>query len=154
MEDNSDHIAIVFPVASSVPTDFDIQEGVEAHCTLIYLGRISEVSYTKEDVQAVLDRVRIKDPGDISTEDLALFGPDEDVLVMTLDPEKLNPLRETIERALAKIGAKNGSEFKEYRPHVTLDSASNLTLEEASNTINIPSIVTLEAPEVWWGDEE
>lgn len=154
MSDYSDHIAIVFPVTSSVPTDFDIQEGVEAHCTLIYLGKVSEVSYTKEDVQAVLDRVKISPPESVATSELALFGPDEDVLVMTLDKAELTKARETLERALLKIGAKNGSEYKDYNPHITLDAKTNMDLAKATETIDLPPTVTFDTLELWWGDED
>lgn len=151
--ENADHIAIVYPVTSQVPVDFDIQEGVEAHCTLIYLGKASEVSYTKEDVQAILDRIKLKTPSSVVVRDLELFGPDKDVLVMTLDDTALSSLRKTLERALLKIGAKSGSEFKEYKPHVTLDSKTNLTLEEARDSIALPDTVSFDDVELWWGDE-
>ena len=153
MEDYSDHIAIVFPVTTEISTDLDLNDPPEAHCTLIYLGTVSDASYTKEDVQSVLDRMKIKAPGEVTTSDLALFGPGEDVLVLTLDSSKLDPIRVSIERGLAKIGAKNGSEYKTYNPHVTIDSKTSATLNEAEESVQIPPSVTLEAPVLWWGDE-
>lgn len=153
MSDNSDHIAIVFPVTSAVPTDFNIQEGVEAHCTLIYLGKVSEATFTKEDVQSVLDRMQISAPGEVSTLSLELFGPEQDALVITLDDTRLVDIRNSIEKSLSEVGSGNASEYADYRPHVTLDAKTDLTLDMAMESIEIPMTVTLDSPELWWGDE-
>lgn len=141
MDEYSETAVIVFP--SNYPKNVD-----DAHCTLIYLGRIPDLSYTKEDVMSVLDRLKIKAPGEIETKDLEYFGKDKDVLVLTLDSSRLLQIRSSMERALAKIGAENASEFKEYKPHVSLG-----TKEDEKNYISIPDTAYLESPQLWWGND-
>lgn len=136
----------MFP--SSWPEDLS-----DAHCTLLYLGDMSEANFTKEDLQIVLQRLATKSPGDVAITGLDLFGPDKNVLVATLDNGKLQQIRDSFERTLAKINVHNASEYKEFKPHVTIDDEYTGTLEEAYNKVELPETVNLGAPELWWGNE-
>ena len=137
-KDYSDSIAIVWPV-ENFP---DIEE---AHCTIIYLGKISEVDFTKEDVQYVLDKLPLVSPGNAPTTSTDLFGKDNDVPVVLLEPTyqiKLDKF--LIESALSVLNIHNASEFADnYRPHVTLTSI----FDEA------PEFFVLGSPVLWWGNE-
>lgn len=145
--DFSNSIAIVFP------TDWPV-EASEAHCTLLFLGKVSESTYTKEDVQSVLDRMQIRAPGSIETTEFELFGRDKNMLVLKLNPTKLLPIRDAIERALEKIGAENGSEFKDYKPHVTVAQDVDTDLEEAVKSVGaVPDLISLHSPILWWGTD-
>lgn len=152
--DYSDSIAIVFPADwPNESSNLKVNKPSEPHCTLIWLGNIPDVSYTKEDVQNLLDRMSIKAPGEVPTTGVELFGPEGDVLVVTLDSERLEPIRDAIEEGLKKIGGKNASQYKDYKPHVTIDEEATLSKEEAEIELDIADTVTLGAPVVWWGDE-
>lgn len=136
----------MFP--SSWPEDLS-----DAHCTLLYLGDMSEANFTKEDLQIVLKRLATKAPGEVSITGLELFGPEKNVLVATLDDSKLARIRDSFERTLAKIDIHNASEFKEFKPHVTIDDEFTGSLAEARESIQLPETVTLAAPVLWWGNE-
>lgn len=149
-----DSIAIVFPVVWPEDITFKAQNPSEPHCTLLWLGKISEASFTKEQVESVIRRLNTKAPGDVKTIELELFGPNKKYLVTTLDPSSLNPIRDNFERVLAKIGAGNASEYKEYKPHVTLDEQLSVSFDDAKALIgDLPHTVKLDAPVLWWGDE-
>lgn len=136
----------MFP--SSWPADKD-----DAHCTVIYLGDMEDINCTKEDLQNVVNRLKIKAPGDVAVNGVDLFGPEKNVLVAKLDPTNLLPIRESFERTLAKINVFNGSEYKDYNPHVTITTDFGGTMLNAIEDTQLPSHVKLGEPVLWWGDE-
>lgn len=136
-------IGIMFE--ASWPTNID-----DSHCTLIYLGDIADANFTKDDIQNVLKRLSLKAPGKIKTTGTEFFGPDENILVTTLEKSPLVVYRETIERVLAKINVHNASEYKEYRPHVTISE----DFDKSEKIPNIPEKIDLGPPVLWWGNEK
>lgn len=139
-------IGIMFP--ASWPTDLD-----DAHCTLIYLGDMADATFTKEDLEIVIQRLDKRAPEEVIITGMDLFGPDKNVLVATLDTVKLQPLRRSFEVTLAKIGVENASEFKDYKPHVTISEDFSGSLEDAERDIKLPRTLFLGAPKLWWGNE-
>jgi 2'-5' RNA ligase len=134
--DASDGIAIVYP--SNWPRD----DTPDPHCTIIYLGKVSKVDFTKADVEAALGHVSLEAPGAVRTKGLEMFGPDKDIPVVTLDPgsQVLVLQRIVVEGILGVYGIENASEFKDYKPHVTI----------TNKDIEIPESVTLGEPVLWW----
>lgn len=139
-------IGLMFP--SSWPETLD-----DAHCTLLYLGDTADATFTKEDLDIVVQRLKTRPPGEVKITGLDLFGPDQNVLVATLDPTALDPIRGAFERTLAKINVFNASQYKDYKPHVTISEDFSGTLVDAAATTSLPESVTLGAPVVWWGNE-
>jgi 2'-5' RNA ligase len=137
----------MFP--SSWPEDLD-----DAHCTLLYLGDMVEATFSKEDLEIVIKRLNTKAPGEVAITGLDLFGPEKNVLVATLDPKKLQPIRESFERTLAKINIFNASQYKDYNPHVTIAEDFSGTLEDAKKDVKLPQTVVLGPPVLWWGNEK
>jgi 2'-5' RNA ligase len=139
-------IGLMFP--SSWPENLD-----DAHCTLLYLGDMEDATFSKEDLEIVLNRLNTKAPGEVAITGFDLFGPDKNVLVATLDPAKLSPIRGAFERTLAKINVYNASEYKDYNPHVTITEDFGGTLEDAKKDVVLPKTVVLGPPALWWGNE-
>lgn len=140
-------IGLMFP--ASWPEDLS-----DAHCTLLYLGEMEEATFTKEDLQIVIQRLKTAAPGEVAITGLDLFGPEKNVLVATLDPGKLQPIRDSFERTLAKINIFNASEYKDYKPHVTITEDFVGTLDEARESLTLPKTVILGPPQLWWGNEK
>ena len=146
MGDYSKSVGIMFP--SSWPEDKD-----DAHCTLLYLGDMDNLTCTREDLEIVVKRLDTRAPEEVIVTGVDLFGPENNVLVATLDPIKLQPIRDSFERTLAKINVFNGSEYKDYKPHVTIAEDFRGTMENAVEDTKLPRTVFLGAPRLWWGDE-
>ena len=145
-DDYSTSIGIMFP--SSWPEDAD-----DAHCTLLYLGDMADANFTREDLEIVIKRLDTRAPEEVIVTGVDLFGPEKNVLVATLDPIKLQPIRESFERTLAKINVFNASEYTEYRPHVTITTEFGGTMENAVEDTKLPRTIFLGAPRLWWGSE-
>lgn len=139
-------IGIMFP--SSWPTNLD-----DAHCTLIYLGDMKKATFSREDIEIVIQRLDKRAPENVIITGLELFGPDNNVLVATLDVIKLQPIRTSFEVTLAKIGVENASEYKDYKPHVTISENFSGSLEDAKKEFKLPRTLFLGAPKLWWGNE-
>ena len=133
----ADGIAVVYPVTL---TD------VDWHCTIIYLGQTDEVSFTKEDLAPVTDRLKdLPEFGSVKVGDEAMFGPDSDVPVWLLEDTdgRLADVHTLISGMFKLLGIESASEFKdEYRPHITVES----------HEISKPGEITLGKPTLWWGD--
>lgn len=149
MSDYPDSICIAYPYVFPQDTDLPIDYSIEAHCTLIYLGEIQEANFTKEDLRHVLDSWTFEGLGIVDVSGLALFGPNKDVLVMTLDSSVLMDYFEEIAHDLSLRGIENKSSFPDYNPHITLNEAYH----GPTVGFTLPTTVGLGAPEVWWGDE-
>lgn len=120
----------------------------DPHSTLIYLGEISKLSYTKEDVLEVMDQEALSAPGAVEIDEIEMFGPDKDIPVAKLTSLRLKAQRAAIEFGLAEKGIHSTSEFG-YNPHVSLTYDNDVDVEE----LELPETVTLAPPELWWGDE-
>lgn len=147
--DYADSICIAYPYVFPQDTDLPIDYEIEAHCTLIYLGEVDSISFTKEDLRTVLDEHTFEDLGIVDVSGLELFGPDKNVLVMTLDSSKLQEYFQSISSALEAQGIENASPYPDYRPHITLNEAYH----GPTIGFTLPTTVGLGQPVVWWGDD-
>ena len=146
MSEYSESVTMMFP--ASWPVDKP-----DAHCTIIYLGEKGELPVGKDILDAVVARLGFSDPGPVPVTGLELFGPESNVLVATLDPERLQPIRDSFERTLAKVGVYNASQYKDYKPHVTIQEDYEGSLDDARKSLFVPKTIGLFAPELWWGDD-
>lgn len=139
--DFSDSICIAYP--ASWPDTIK-----EPHCTLIFLGKISEADFTKQDILDVLDDLKLPAPGEVEITGIQLFGPKQDIPVATVFSNRLFAHRIMIDYELAGINVKSASEF-EFNPHVSIsyDESTDFT------AIELPKTVTLDKPVLWWGDD-
>lgn len=135
-------IAVVWP--SSLPVS-----DPEAHCTMLFLGRTDEVSFTKEEVLGVLEDYCFQAPGDCYVKGSAMYGPNGEVHVAELHDPKgvLAEQRGHLEDGLESYGIVSASQYG-FSPHVTI----NHEVLGASTEL-FPAVVTLGAPVLWWGDE-
>lgn len=139
----SDSIAIVMP--ATFPGSV-----ADSHCTNIFLGEITpSLHFTKDhllnvcyDLEAIFSR-NVTRTFDVSGVDW--FGVDRDIPVMRLESRWLMHFRKVLEQYLMEEASiKNASEWG-YQPHVTLP--------EGYDVSNLPKVVTLSKPVVWWGNE-
>lgn len=142
-------ICIAYPYVFPQDTDLPIDYTIEAHCTLIYLGEIQNANFNQSDLLKVLYDVGTLDLGIIDVSGLALFGENKDVLVMTLNSEKLHDHFDVISHDLSLLGIENQSSFPDYNPHITL----NENYHGPTVGFTLPTTVGLGQPEIWWGDE-
>ena len=137
MVDNSDGIAVVYP--SNWP-----ENDPEAHCTIIYLGKVDEVAFTEQDVRNAMELMQLGAPGEVPVAGPEMFGPDKDIPVVLLEPVPVLTLAKlALEAVLLTFGIENASEFKDYKPHVTVPDHDR----------EIPTTVTLGEPVLWWGPQ-
>lgn len=128
----------------------DILVNVEPHVTLLYLGEIPDLPYTKEQLVEVMKPYLGIGGGFATPKRFELFGENKDHLVVTLDDWSLQILRSLVLKVVDGIGGKNGSSFKDFNPHVTL-------LEDYSgelDNLELPASIHLGPLEIWWGDEQ
>lgn len=141
MLDYPDSIGVMYPADFNVP---------DAHCTVIYLGEMQDAEFTKEDLVLAMKRLALKAPGEVKVLGYDLFGKENDILVIRLDDSLLKENFDKVQRTLAKIGAENKSSFPDYNPHVTVKEHFK---GDIRGMVDPPEIITLGAPEIWWGDE-
>lgn len=136
-EDHSDSIAIVWP--SEYPDD------PKSHCTIIYLGKIADVGFSYEDVIFALEDI---DFIAMSARPIGLdlFGEDKDIPVILLNSSLLKAYQWRVTYELSKIDIRSASEFTDYKPHITVKTTP-VPFEE------VPPIIQLSLPELWWGNE-
>lgn len=118
----------------------------DGHCTILYLGEVEDISAAPEDVYTALPNLSF--PGRVAVTGFEVFGSDEKVWVALLDTETLAPLQAEIVEALKEIGVENASEFKDYRPHVTLAPYENDEQDFSHYTFFV-----LGTPKLWWEGE-
>lgn len=122
-----------------LPTTWPETEG---HITLFYLG----------DDTSTLDREAVKDALDtlyipeyslrrVNGTEIEMFGPDNDIPVLRIEDEWVYGLQAQIAGLLKLAGIESGSEFKEFKPHITFDLKPG---------INIPNVVMAGRPQLWW----
>lgn len=111
---------------------------------------MADATFTKDDIQNVLKRLDFHAPGPVKTTGVEYFGPEKDIPVVTLSTQSLENYRETLERVLAKINVHNVSEFKDFKPHVTISYGP---FEGSIDSLDIPETIVLGAPQLWWGDD-
>lgn len=137
-DDVSDSAVIAYP--ASWPSDLST-----SHVTLLYLGSIAEANFTKDEVISTLAHVDLDMFFYVKTTGLDLFGPEKDIIVVRVDHPMLHSQREAVEAKLAAVGINNASEFKEYKPHITI---------RPEHKQYIPARVLLSPPYLYWGDEQ
>lgn len=146
---NSEGICIAYPYVFPRDSDLPIDYSIPAHCTLIYLGYVDEVDFSKEDVLDSVRGMSFGDTGIVDVDGLELFGPESDILVMRLNSSVLMDNFETVRDELAENGIENASSFPDYNPHITL--AENYHGPTIGYTL--PTTVGLAKPQLWWGEE-
>lgn len=141
---NTDDVAqsacIMFPVGEKVP-------GVEEpHVTVIYLGDVANLN--KQDILDAMAEVDSSYDAMFfaRTGEVEWFGPEKNIPVLRMEHSYLEKYRLLVESALNKRGIENGSEYKEYKPHMTITEAMALTGNYQQSYI-------LTEPELWWGRE-
>lgn len=139
--DFSDSICIAYP--ASWPTTVD-----EPHCTLIYLGKISEADFTKQQLLDVLDDIQLPAPGFVETTTVEYFGKEKNIPVVKLFSLRVLAHRAIIAFELEHIGISSPSEF-EFTPHISLSYDEDHKVDESE----IPDQVYLDAPVLWWGED-
>ena len=119
--DNGFDITVSFSGKKIDPDNFDF------HSTVWYTTSAHVIENYSEEVN--IDDIRPKG--------FALFGPDKNVLVLEIESDKLNEIRET-------IGDEYGmqDEYPEFRPHITL---SYLYTDSDLPQIELPNADMLEA---------
>ena len=131
---------IMFPVTYPYPR----VAHPEAHVTLFYFGEVEELAFTPLDILALTTGLNFDayEHGlNIPIIGTDQFGPDHDISVLLVDDGRLRIEHAALALRLADYGIFSGSEFTEYRPHVT-----------DPFTDNPPDYVTLHSPQLWWRD--
>lgn len=142
-EDFSDYISYMYPV-HNIPNIVV----TEPHCSLAFLGKISEVSFDKDLAFSILRHANLEAPGQVEVHGIEMFGENKDIPVMILDNTiLLKRQRGMIDTLLNAMGIEETSNHP-FRPHVSISYGVGIPLDFAT-----PGYVTLEKPELWWGDE-
>lgn len=126
-----------------------------SHCTVMYLGEIGEVDFTKSQIERVVDRLRSRpafsrhDHFDVWNRGYSLFGQDKDKFVALMpQDENILDIREHAEHWLGLHGITSPSQF-DYRPHVTLGNVEDVVSMYLPNSQRF----TLSKPTLWWGND-
>lgn len=97
------------------------------HVTVTFLGETPETEIPK--IQAALeDTCKIFNPFDVKIEDVGAFSNEHDARVIWLGVQNkryLNELKMDLDRNLAERGVIVTSEFREYKPHLTIGRLRN-----------------------------
>jgi 2'-5' RNA ligase len=144
----SDHtgICIVWPAWFEGSTD------PELHVTALFLGSTDDADweYGREEVQGVVDAFRDIAPGPVSLlAGIDWFGREKDVPVLRLYSmfsPALRYTRDVMAEHLTNLGIEPSTDFG-FIPHITM---ANEGLESRKQ---LPRVVYLEAPTLWWGNE-
>ena len=143
-----DSIGIMYPYVFPQDTDLPIDYDIPAHCTLMYLGEISETGLTPEQIIEPLRSVNFESTGIVDVDKLELFGEENNVLVMTLKSSALDSNFQQVSEVLSAVGIPNASSFPDYRPHITL----NENYKGPTIGFTLPTTIGLGDPELWFGD--
>jgi hypothetical protein len=97
--DNEFDLSVKFDGKDQSPQMFDF------HSTVWYTTNETSINNGTQDVQIT----------DITSQGFALFGPDENILVLEIDSEQIRSIRAT-------LGSEYGleDEWPDYRPHITV----------------------------------
>lgn len=142
----SDHtgIAIVWPAWFSGSTD------PELHVTALFLGSTDDAGYGRGEVRDVVAAFRDIAPGPVSLQaSIDWFGRDKDVPVLRLYSmfsPALRYTRDVMAEHLGNLGIEPSGEFG-FIPHITMSNENLTSMKQ------LPRIVYLEAPALWWGND-
>jgi 2'-5' RNA ligase len=144
-------ISIVYPAvapsdAYNIPTD----RTIKTHITISILGEISEMGCTKEELVKTLRNIPWEVVDDTSVERLALFGPENDFLVMELNSPTLQHNWKLVNEALDSLGITSLDKYPVYCPHITLQHNYKGSLPTPDF---LPHAVKVGFPVLWWGKE-
>ena len=144
-------IAIVYPaVAPADEYNLPIDREIKTHVTISVLGEIPEVEFDKDELIAVLRNIDWEEITAAEVDQLALFGIDNDFLVMTLDAPALQKNWKRVHDALNIADIPSLNKYPDYRPHITLREKFEGSLIESEE---LPETVELGFPTLWWGNE-
>lgn len=137
-------IAVVWPAW------FEGSQDEELHVTALFLGNLGMVDYGRDEVQDVVDAFRGVSPGPVSLlAGIDWFGRSKDVPVLRLYSmfsPALRYTRDVIAEHLGNLGIEPSDDFG-FIPHITLSNEKLVSMKQ------LPRIVHLEAPVLWWGDK-
>lgn len=116
-----------------------------SHCTVRYLGTAETMEGTQDQVMQGLYVMRrmFGGPTIFAASGTDWFGVDRDIPVMRINSHWLEGFHRITNRILAEEGVTPQESTWEYKPHVTLPTAD----------IELPEIITLHRPVLWWEDE-
>lgn len=145
---NHDSVSIVYPYVFPQDTKLPIDYDLKPHSTIVFLGKVSDFEFSQETVLDSLRGLELKDTGIVDVSGLALFGPENDVLVMTLKSQNLLDNHQVVCDRLAEQGIKSASDF-DYSPHVTLTNGYH----GPTVGYDLPTTIGLGFPVLWWEDQ-
>lgn len=118
----------------------------QAHVTLQYFGQgLADFPFGPIDVLGAMATLDWPEQITVETTGIEFFGEQQEFRVLTLDPDKLLFWQKALKMVLDAHGIKqqNGTEFPEYRPHITLNGLVD--------SEQYPQEVILYRPALWWG---
>lgn len=140
--DFSDYITYMYPVSGL------LLPIAEPHVTLASLGKISEVSFGRDEAEAILRHAGLEAPGEVAVDDVEWFGDSKDIPVLLLAPSiLLKRQRGMIDVLMKAVGIQETSDHP-FRPHVSISYDGGLPED-----FSTPGFVVLEKPQLWWGNE-
>lgn len=140
MADYSKFASIMWPV----PVTRRTPEG--SHVTAIFLGEIDKLNVQPSDITKALSSYGHLDQGFVLSNKIEIFGDVEKFLVLTLKTHNsalISQRNRMLDRLTATLGLRDASSFPDYRPHMTLG--------KTADPDGVPSVMYLEAPQLWWG---
>lgn len=121
---------------------YEVEGHPNLHCTVLYLGEIVDdkvQGINFKEVRECLRHFYLNSALKVHTTGLHWFGPNGDVPVVGVEHDLLGDVRADLLTAF-----RNGSQFKEYSPHITVPSFD----------YELPSFLWLDGLHLSWGDEE
>lgn len=122
-----------------LPTTWPETDG---HITLFYLGDDTNTMNRKAITDA-LDPLYIPDYSlrRVHGTEVEMFGPNNDIPVLRIEDEWVYGLQAQIAGLFKLAGIESGSEFTEFKPHVTFSLEPGVT---------IPNVLLAGRPQLWW----
>lgn len=143
--DVSDLAAIMWPVVYPTASNPE-HRPKEPHITIVFLGEIEKLDYTKEDVVDAIKETLWDLYVWVKVIGLEWFGPEKNVPVLRVDHPYLYVFNEAMKMVLEMKGIEFDNTYPEYKPHVTIT-------DEAALDGVWPEMLLAGPVELWWGGE-
>ena len=121
---------------------YEVEGHPNLHCTVLYLGEIVDDRVQGINFRIACERLRytyLNSALKVHTTGLHWFGPDGNIPVIRVEHDLLPTVRSTLLEMFA-----NGSQFKDYNPHITVPSFD----------YELPQSLWLDGLHLSWGDEK
>ena len=127
------------PAGIMLPTTWPKPDG---HITLFYLGDDTN-TLDRKAITDALDHLYIPDFSlrRVHSTNVEMFGPNNDIPVLRISDEWVYSLQAQIVGLFKLAGIESGSEFTEFKPHVTFPLEPGVT---------IPNVLLAGRPQLWW----